>query len=98
MEGGDSLRVGLGIAPADGDHRLRVFPSDPADDLAGFASALRRDGTGVDNVRVRLLRKGDGGMAPVRPEALHGLGFVLVDFTAEGVKCGSHGGSPLWKP
>ena len=54
-----------------------------ADELAGFASALRRDGAGVDDHRVGKLAGRRRLMAVLVEYSLHGLRLILVDLTAE---------------
>ena len=79
---GRLLRGYLGVAPAQGHHRLRRSPPGLAHRLAGLLVADGGDGAAIDNVDVGFFLKGDQGVALGQQQLLHGLGLVLVHFAA----------------
>ena len=89
------LRMGLGIAAAQGRHRLRMVPPDTVEHLAGFLVADRRNGTAVDHIGVRRGGKIHHLMSPAPQLLLHGLGLVLIYFAPEGVNGNFHRGYSL---
>ena len=84
------LRGVLGVAAADPDHRVGIVPPAAADDGPVFLVRHGGDGAGVDDVAVTQALKGADFVAPLRQEALHGLGFKLVGFAAQGIKAKFH--------
>ena len=89
------LGVHLGIAAAYTDHRLGVQLSGPAQGVSGLFITDRRDGTGIDNVKIAGLIKPARLIAPGDKVLLQRLGFILVYLAAQGVDGKLHGKSPL---
>jgi hypothetical protein len=67
-----------------------MLPATAADDRPVFFVGYGGDGTGVDDIAVTIPVKGDDFVAPGPEQMLHGLGLVLIDFAAKGVKGKSH--------
>ena len=84
------IGMGLGVAAAEGHQRFGMLPAYPADGLPGFMVAGGGDGTAVDYIYVRVSGKGRDFVAAFPQKLLHGLGFILVDFTAKRINCNSH--------
>ena len=91
-QGGHRLRLGLGVAAAHRHHRLGVHLFGSADDVAALLVTDGGDGTGVDDVGVGQVLKGDQGVTAAEQLALHGLGLILVDLAAQGVDGNVHRG------
>ena len=85
------VHMGLGIAAAHRHHCARVLPLDAVDHLPGLLVADRRDGAGVHDVCVRLLRKLRERVPPGQQLLLHGLGLILVHLAAQGIDGNFHG-------
>ena len=84
------LRGMLGVAAADPDHRLRIFPAAPADDCPVLFVRNGGDGAGIDDVSVAALLKGANLVTPLCEKTLHCLGLKLVGLAAQGIKAKFH--------
>ena len=85
------VRMGLGVAAADGHHSFRTLLFHPVDDLPGFLVADRRDGAGIHHIGVRSVGKVHHLMASGPEGLLHGLGLILIHLTSKGVNGNFHG-------
>ena len=83
--GGKGLRLCLGRTAGDDDRRARILAVQLADLLLGLAHRLGRDGTGVDDHRIR--QPGSSG------EVLHRLRLIGIETAA---KRGKNRGVHLW--
>ena len=84
------LGLYLGVAAAYAHNGLGVLPTAAADDAPVFLICNGGDGAGINNVAVTGLIKGAQAMAQGQELLFHGLGFVLVHFAAQCVKCEFH--------
>jgi hypothetical protein len=83
--------MGLGIAAAHRHHGSGAGLLDPVDDLARLLVGHSGDGAGVDDIRIRLLLKIHHLVAPLTEHGFHGLGLILIHFTAKGINGNFHG-------
>ena len=90
-----SLRLPLGEAARGDNAGGRMLPGDAAHELQGFLVAGAGDGAGIDEIHVRLLRKGHDFVTRPFEGFQHGLGVVLIHLAAQGMKRGFHGFSSL---
>ena len=67
-----------------------MLPAAPADDGAVLFVRHRRHGAGVDNIAVAVIFKGTDFVPLLAQQPLHGLGFILIGFAAEGIKSYLH--------
>ena len=84
-EGQQVFSALLRHAAADNQAGRRLFPADFPDQLQGFLVSGSGYGTGVDKVDIRRLIHGNNLIAIRLEELQHGLGIILIDFTAKGM-------------
>src|SRR5262245_23474108 len=78
------VRGARGVTAHDDDAGVRVFASEPADSLPALAVALGRDRAGVHDAQVSRLVVFGIPISRAQESLTNQLGFVLVDFAAEG--------------
>ncbi len=77
---------GLDIAAGRGHHCVRILPAGPVDHLPAFAVGDIGHRTGINNINVCPVAKFHDLIAGVGQQFLHGIGLILVYFTAQGQK------------
>ena len=90
LQAGHFLRLGLGVAAADGDESVRMGTLGAADHVPALFVADSGDGTGVDDIHIGLCVKLREGVAAAGQNSLHGLRLILVDLAAKGVNGIAH--------
>jgi hypothetical protein len=91
---GRFVRKSLGITTGKGNYRVRVFAAEMAHHRAGFFIAGSGNGAGVYYVNVRGAFGIHYFKAGFGKSLLHDLCFILVDFTAKGIKSSLHSDPP----
>ena len=84
-KGQQVLSTLLRHASADNQAGGRLLPADFTDQLQGFLVSGSGNGAGIDKVDIRRLIHGNNLIAIRLEELQHGLGIILIDFTAEGM-------------
>ena len=85
-------RISLRITAGQCDNGIRVLTMEAMDDLTGLFVTCGGDGTGIDHIDVGILVSFHD-IITIGSELLdHDLGFILIDFAAQGVKSSAHKG------